>query len=90
MGSGQRPWSEHYCTSSDFNQDWYYWTSRAMHRITNAGNATEQQGVSWDADIRSGRRLRSGNVLLFSAAASSLNEDNLDLLITMRLLWMIP
>ncbi len=75
--------------NSDPGQDWYYWDSRALKK-TEASGLDTIGAVSWEADIRTARRLRSGNVLLFSIAAASANDVALTGLVTARLLWAIP
>ncbi len=66
----------------DFFQDWYYWTRRAIMRDT----AGEAAMVSWDADIRSMRKLRGGYKLVM-VVTHPLNGNPLELRTSMRLLW---
>ncbi len=69
--------------ASDFNHDWYYWTFRT-HKWTTAASQPPQ--ISWDADIRSMRRLRGGYRLVMISENDM--QDNATILRTgMRLLW---
>ena len=68
--------------ASDFNQDWYYWTGRSIKVRAPEG----PQVVTWDADIRSMRRLRGGYRLVMVSETGA-NEDSLEIHTTMRLLW---
>ena len=67
---------------SDFNQDWYYWTRR-MHKQNIIDNPPI---TSWDADIRSKRRLRGGYTLALRVQ-NPINPDPLEVHVSMRLLW---
>ncbi len=68
---------------SDFNQDWLYWTRRAV-KHSSAGAGAEQ--TSWDSDIRSMRRLRGGYRLV-GIAETPMNALTIDLHISARFLW---
>ncbi len=68
--------------ASDFQQSWYYWTARGMPGDT--GNRTQ----SWDFDIRTKRRLRSGYDLIFVVENLS-NELPIAVQISFRNLWTI-
>ena len=66
---------------SDFNQDWYYWAARNTR-------ATENDSlVSWDADIRSARRLRGGYRLVMIVEAPASNVNDIAISPSMRNLW---
>ena len=68
---------------SDFNQDWYYWTSRFLKHVTaNQGPPAQQ----WEIDIRSRRRLRGGYALML-AAETPIGGVDQELHIGMRNLW---
>ena len=67
---------------ADFNQDWYYWTRR-MHKQNTLDNPPM---ISFDADIRSKRRLRGGYALKMMVE-NPVNPDPLVVHISMRLLW---
>jgi len=69
--------------NSDPEQDWYYWASRTVERDSN----NIIKSVSWDADIRSKRRVRGGQALIMVGAARSTNTVNLTVNVAMRLLW---
>ena len=73
--------------NSDPEQDWYYWAARAL-RLDSAANG--QVGISWDVDLRSKRRLRSGYDLLLVMAGASTNVQPMLVTVTMRLLWAQP
>ena len=68
---------------SDFNQDWLYWTRRAIKvQATNGGD----QLYIWDADIRSMRRLRGGYGLVM-ISENPVNNQGVLLASSMRCLW---
>ena len=69
---------------ADFFQDWYYWTRRGVARTGNTVGIT-----SWDADIRSMRKLRGGYKLAF-IVSHPLNDVATELHTSMRLLWSQP
>ncbi len=69
---------------SDFAQDWYYWTARAMRLQLDA-----MTQISWDVDIRSARRLRGGFKLAIISQSPASNDVDTTLFITMRNLWQI-
>ena len=71
--------------ASDFNQDWYYWTSRPLKVVAQGGLAQ----ISWDVDIRTQRRLRGGYGLIL-VTQSLIQSDATDLAISMRCLWSQP
>ncbi len=73
--------------NSDPQQDWYYWTSRALGMLS---ASDDTQGISWDVDLKTKRRLRAGYDLLMVLAAASSNTIALKALVTLRLLWAIP
>jgi len=54
------------------------------------GSANAQHGISWDVDLRTSRRLRSGYDLLLVMAGFSTNVNTVSITLTMRNLWMIP
>jgi len=74
--------------ASDPEQDWYYWTARTI--VIDGGSANAQHGISWDVDLRTSRRLRSGYDLLLVMAGFSTNVNTVSITLTMRNLWMIP
>ncbi len=66
----------------DFNHDWYYWTRR-MHKQ----NTLDSPPItSWDAIIRSKRRLRGGYRLVL-ITENPANPDPIEVMISMRNLW---
>ncbi len=69
--------------ASDFNQDWYYWRAQTIKvQTTNGGD----QFVSWEADIRSQRRLRGGyRLILVVQAVTAPYQTRVHA--GMRLLW---
>ncbi len=69
--------------SSDFNQDWLYWTSRSIMRPATQNSAY----VTWEADIRSARKLRGGYVLALVVDNGDGNDVSFDVGLSMRLLW---
>ena len=69
--------------NSDFNQDWYYWTSR----IGKFSDIAAPQTVDWSIDIRSQRRLRGGYALAMVINNGDGNADICDLHIAIRALW---
>jgi len=73
--------------NADFFQDWWYWTSRALRLQSLSDN---QAGMSWDADIRSKRRLRGGYKFAMVAAGNALNNNTILAHVSMRLLWALP
>ncbi len=73
--------------NADAGQDWYYWTSRTARLLTAADNA---EMVSWDADIRSQRKLRGGYDLVLVSSALASNVVSLLSHISVRALWSIP
>ena len=68
---------------SDFQQSWYYWAIR--NAIGEAGGA---HMTSWDWDIRTKRRLRSGYDMIFTLENPT-NEFATDVDVTFRMLWTI-
>ena len=69
----------------DFFQDWYYWTRRAA-QVEATG---EPRTFSWDADIRTMRKLRGGYKLVY-VVSHPLNPQPVELHTSMRLLWFQP
>ena len=67
---------------TDFNQDWYYWTRRSFQFET-VGSPAQ---ASWDADIRSMRKLRGGYRLI-GIVETPVNPDISITMLSMRLLW---
>jgi len=67
---------------SDFHQDWLYWTRR-MVDVPSTGCP---QWLEWEADIRSGRRLRGGYALAM-ITENPANGSATQLEANMRLLW---
>ncbi len=68
---------------SDLQQAWYYWAVR--NPIGEAGGDRQQ---SWDFDIRTKRRLRSGYDLVLTTENPT-NELVIDVSISIRLLWTV-
>jgi len=67
----------------DFFQGWLYWTRRALNPV---GLVTPM--VSWDADIRSMRRLRGGYKLV-AVASHPVQDIALVLRMSARFLWTV-
>ena len=65
------------------NQDWYYWTARSTFR------EGEERQQSFEADIRSRRRLRGGYHLVMVGQPDSANASNITLTVGLRQLWAI-
>ena len=66
-------------------QDWYYWTSKATFRESEASPSN----IHWEADIRTSRRLRSGYGLVMAARADTPNVVDMLLTASIRSLWAI-
>ena len=62
---------------SDEGQDWYYWTQRTVASVN---------GLQWDVDIRTARRLRAGYKLIL-VVNNQLNEVASTLNLSIRSLW---
>ncbi len=68
---------------SDTQQAWYYWTVRNA-----IGEPGGNRQMSWDFDIRTKRRLRSGYDLVW-VWENTLNELAVDVDISIRSLWSV-
>ncbi len=69
---------------SDFQQDWYYWTT--LQQVFASGNI---DGPAKDHDNRTARLLRGGFKLVLISESLSLNDIDTNLSIMMRNLWKI-
>ena len=69
---------------SNEDQDWYYWTARSTFT-----EDVPQAGPTWEIDIRSKRRLRSGYGLVMTVEPLAANTADLELTVGLRLLWAI-
>ena len=68
---------------NDFQQDFFYWTTRHITPLTVATGVTD-----WSIDLRTSRRLRGGYGLLFKAQ-NAVQAEPLELGVSMRNLWVL-